>query len=72
MERKRPEDLGSHRWGRLNSLRSFGRCSHNAQMVYGRPDYSGKPVIAIINTWRTSIPCHTHLKQRAEKVNSGA
>jgi dihydroxy-acid dehydratase len=34
-------------------------------------DYSGKPVIGIINTWSDINPCHSHLRQRAEDVKRG-
>jgi len=40
-------------------------------MGYGRSDYAGKPVIAIINTWSDINPCHTHFKQRVEEVKRG-
>jgi len=34
-------------------------------------DYSGKPVIIIVNTWSDINPCHSHLRQRAEDVKRG-
>ena len=34
-------------------------------------DYSGKPVIAIINTWSDANPCHSLLRERAEDVKRG-
>jgi len=34
-------------------------------------DYSGKPVIAVINTWSDINPCHAHLRARAEDVKRG-
>ena len=34
-------------------------------------DYSGKPVIAVINTWSDANPCHSHLRERAEDVRRG-
>jgi len=71
MTRKRPEELRSHRWYGVNDLRSFGHRSRTAQMGYGRSDYAGKPVIAIINTWSDINPCHTHFKQRVEEVKRG-
>ena len=40
-------------------------------MGYGPEDWSGKPVIAIINTWSDINPCHTHFKQRVEDVRRG-
>jgi dihydroxyacid dehydratase/phosphogluconate dehydratase len=36
-----------------------------------RSKWAGKPVIAIINTWRDISPCHMHSKQRVEEVKRG-
>ena len=69
--RRKPEELRSHRWYGVNDLRSFGHRSRTAQMGYHRSDYSGKPVIAVINTWSEINPCHTHFRQRAEEVKRG-
>jgi dihydroxy-acid dehydratase len=69
--RKKPEELRSHRWYGVNDLRSFGHRSRTAQMGYDRSDYTGKPVIAIINTWSDINSCHTHFKQRVEEVKRG-
>ncbi len=70
-QRKRPEDLRSHRWYGAKDLRAFGHRSRTAQMGFDRSDYAGKPVIAIINTWSDINPCHTHFKQRVEEVKRG-
>jgi dihydroxy-acid dehydratase len=70
-ERKKPEELRSHRWYGAQDLRAFGHRSRTAQMGYDRSDYAGKPVIAIINTWSDINPCHTHFKQRVEEVKRG-
>ena len=70
-QRKKPEELRSHRWYGSKDLRSFGHRSRTAQMGYDRSDYAGKPVIAIINTWSEINPCHTHFRQRAEEVKRG-
>ena len=70
-QRKKPEELRSHRWYGVNDLRSFGHRSRTAQMGYTRSDYIGKPVIAIINTWSDINPCHSHFRQRAEEVKRG-
>ncbi len=40
-------------------------------MGYGREDYAGKPVIAIINTWSEISPCHAHFRERASEVKRG-
>ncbi|WP_312541181.1 L-arabinonate dehydratase [Achromobacter mucicolens] len=69
--RKKPEDLRSHRWYGVKDLRSFGHRSRTAQMGYHRSDYAGKPVIAIINTWSDINPFHSHFKQRVEEVKRG-
>jgi dihydroxy-acid dehydratase len=71
MTRKTPEQLRSHRWYGVDTLRSFGHRSRSAQMGYTRDDYVGKPVIAIINTWSDINPCHTHFKERVEEVKRG-
>jgi len=70
-ERRKPEELRSHRWFGVNDLRSFGHRSRTAQMGYDRSDYAGKPVIAIINTWSDINTCHTHFKQRVEEIKRG-
>jgi dihydroxy-acid dehydratase len=70
-QRKKPEDLRSHRWYGVKDLRSFGHRSRTAQMGYDASDYSGKPVIAIVNTWSDINPCHTHFKERVEDVKRG-
>ncbi|MEP6721460.1 MAG: L-arabinonate dehydratase [Variovorax sp.] len=70
-ERKKPEDLRSHRWYGVKDLRSFGHRSRTAQMGFSRDDYLGKPVIAILNTWSDMNSCHTHFKQRVEEVKRG-
>ena len=70
-ERKKPEELRSHRWYGAHDLRAFGHRSRTAQMGYDRSDYAGKPVIAIINTWSDINSCHTHFKQRVEEVKRG-
>jgi dihydroxy-acid dehydratase len=70
-DRKKPEELRSHRWLGVEDLRSFGHRSRAAQMGYQREDYAGKPVIAILNTWNDLNPCHSHFRARAEDVKRG-
>ena len=70
-DRKRPEDLRSHRWLGVNDLRSFGHRSRLRQIGYDTADWAGKPVIGIINTWSDINPCHVHLRTRAEEVKRG-
>ncbi len=69
--RKKPEELRSHRWYGPQDLRSFGHRSRTLQMGHSHPDYKGKPVIAIINTWSDINNCHSHFRQRAEEVKRG-
>src|SRR5882757_9903572 len=70
-QRKKPEELRSHRWLGVNDLRSFGHRSRLRQMGYDGPDWSGKPVIGIVNTWSDINACHAHLRARAEDVKRG-
>jgi dihydroxy-acid dehydratase len=71
MSRKRPEDLRSHRWLGVSDMRSFGHRSRLRQIGYDAEDWTGKPVIGIINTWSEINPCHAHLRSRAENVKRG-
>ncbi|MBM4072920.1 MAG: dihydroxy-acid dehydratase [Planctomycetes bacterium] len=64
-------DLRSQRWFGDPGLRAFGHRSRTFQMGYGRDDFMGKPVVAIINTWSDINPCHAHFKQRVEEVKRG-
>src|SRR6478752_1417872 len=70
-QRKRPEELRSHRWLGVSDLRSFGHRSRLRQVGYDTTDWAGRPVIGIVNTWSDINPCHTHLRQRAEEVKRG-
>ena len=40
-------------------------------MGYAPEEWSGKPVIAILNTWSDANPCHAHFKHRVEDVKRG-
>ncbi len=66
-----PSDLRSHRWFGKDDLRSFGHRSRAKQAGFSLDDISGKPVIAILNTWSDANPCHTHFRLRAEEVKRG-
>ena len=68
---KRYEDLRSHRWLGTTDLRSFGHRARLRQGGFDLPDWQGKPVIGIINTWSDINFCHTHLRARAEDVKRG-
>ena len=41
------------------------------QFGYDKPDWDGKPVIGIVNTWSDLNSCHAHLRVRAEEVKRG-
>jgi dihydroxy-acid dehydratase len=69
--RKTPTDLRSHRWFGKDDLRSFGHRSRAKQAGFTLDDISGKPVIAILNTWSDANPCHAHFRLRAEDVKRG-
>jgi dihydroxy-acid dehydratase len=69
--RKTPADLRSHRWFGRDDLRSFGHRSRAKQAGFTLEDITGKPVIAILNTWSDANPCHAHLRLRAEEVKRG-
>src|SRR5579862_3238328 len=70
-DRKRPQDLRSYRWLGADDMRSFGHRSRLRGVGYDATDWTGKPVIGIINTWSDINPCHTHLRSRAENVKRG-
>ena len=70
-QRKRPEELRSHRWFGARDLRAFGHRSRALQIGFAREDFAGKPVIAIVNTWSDINPCHAHFRQRVEEVKRG-
>jgi len=69
--RKSPEELRSARWFAPDDLRSMGHRSRAMQMGWDDEDWTGKPVIAVINTWSDLSPCHHHLRDRAEFVKQG-
>ncbi len=69
--RKRPSELRSARWFGPADLRSFGHRSRAMQMGYAPEEWTGKPVIAILNTWSDLQPCHMHFKQRVDDVKRG-
>jgi dihydroxy-acid dehydratase len=67
----RPEELRSYRWFGPDTMRAFGHRSRLMQLGYRREDFTGKPVIAIVNTWSEINPCHAHLRERADAVKRG-
>lgn len=70
-QKKKPEELRSHRWFGVQDLRAFGHRSRMRQMGYDQEDWKGRPVIGIINTWSDINQCHAHLRSRAEDVKTG-
>jgi dihydroxy-acid dehydratase len=69
--KKKPEDLRSYRWFGPDTMRGFSHRSRMLQLGYQREDFTGKPVIGIVNTWSEINPCHAHLRERAEAVKRG-
>jgi len=69
--RKQPADLRSARWFGPADLRSFGHRSRAMQMGYAPEEWTGRPLIAILNTWSDLQPCHMHFKSRVEDVKRG-
>ena len=63
--------LRSARWFEPDDLRSFGHRSRVLQMGYDYPDFMGKPVVGILNTWSDLNQCHSHFRQRVEDVKRG-
>jgi dihydroxy-acid dehydratase len=68
---KKPEDLRSYRWFGPDTMRGFSHRSRMMQLGYRKEDFTGKPVIAVVNTWSEINPCHAHLRERAEAVKKG-
>jgi dihydroxy-acid dehydratase len=69
--RRTPADLRSHRWFGKDDLRSSGHRSRARQAGFSPEDMTGKPIIAILNTWSDANPCHTHFRLRADDVKRG-
>ena len=69
--RKSATELRSFRWFGKDDLRSSGHRSRARQQGFTSEDMTGKPVIAILNTWSDANPCHAHFRLRAEDVKRG-
>lgn len=66
------KNLRSARWlAQDDTQRSWNHRSRIMQMGYGAEDWTGKPVIALINTWSDINQCHAHMRDRAEDVKRG-
>jgi len=64
--------LRSARWlAQDDTQRSWNHRSRIMQMGYGADDWTGKPVIAIVNTWSDINQCHAHFRQRVDDVKRG-
>ncbi len=66
-----PEQLRSFRWFGPPTQKGFSHRSRMKQLGMRNEDFTGKPVIAIVNTWSEINPCHAHLRERAEAVKRG-
>jgi dihydroxy-acid dehydratase len=69
--KKTSEELRSFRWFGPATMRGFSHRSRMKQVGYRREDFTGRPVIAIVNTWSEINTCHAHLRERAEAVKKG-
>ncbi len=69
--RKTVAELRSMRWFAPDDLRSFGHRSRMKQMGFWREEFSGRPVIGIVNTWNGFNTCHTHFPERVRDVTRG-
>jgi dihydroxy-acid dehydratase len=69
--KKTPEELRSFRWFGPSTMRGFSHRSRMKQLGYRNEDFTGRPVVAIINTWSEINACHAHLRERAEAVKRG-
>ncbi|MEM1275536.1 MAG: dihydroxy-acid dehydratase, partial [Pseudomonadota bacterium] len=68
---KDPSTYRSARWFAHDTLRGMHHRSRIFQMGYDPEDWTGKPVIALINTWSDINQCHQHFKHRVEDVKRG-
>ncbi len=71
MSQRDPTSLRSYRWFGPDTLRSFSHRSRAKQAGFSMDDITGKPVIAVLNTWSDANPCHAHFRTRAEEVKRG-
>ncbi len=69
--RKSYEDFRSYKWFGADDLRAFGHRSRAMQMGYDAADWTGKPIIGIVNTWSDINQCHAHFKERIEPIKRG-
>ena len=67
---KSPEELRSYRWFGPDNMRGFSHRSRMKQPGFRKEDFTGKPVIAIINTWSEINPCHYHRRHSISSRHS--
>jgi dihydroxy-acid dehydratase len=70
-QRLTPNDLRSAKWLAHDDFAGLTHRSRLKQAGYRKEDFTGKPVIAILNTWSEINPCHFHLRERADFVKRG-
>lgn len=70
-KQKTVESLRSQRWLAPDTMRGFSHRARLAQTGWNRDDFMGRPVIGILNTWSDISTCHSHLRERAQKVREG-
>jgi dihydroxy-acid dehydratase len=70
MTKRDTTELRSQRW-LGQGFYSFAHRSRTMQNGLTATDFSGKPVIAILNTWSDLNTCHGHLRDVAEVVKRG-
>ncbi len=51
-------------------MRGFSHRSRMKQPGFRKEDFTGKPVIAIINTWSEINPCHYHRRHSISSRHS--
>lgn len=66
-----PDQLRSARWFSPDDLRSFGHRSRMMQLGYAEEEFTGRPIIGILNTWSGINSCHGHFPERAEEIKRG-
>ena len=66
-----PSRLRSARWYAPNTMRASAHRQRTLAMGFRREEFTGRPVIAIVNTWSEMSPCHKHLRDRADAVRRG-
>ena len=70
-QQKNITELRSQRWLAGDGMRTFSHRARLAQVGWNRSDFMDRPVIGIINTWSDISTCHSHLRERAQKVREG-